>query len=85
MKIFFTNRFKKSYKKLPEKMKERVKKQLRLFEENSSPPSLQNKKMKGDSNRWEIRVTRSYRMTYMKEKDGVYFMQVGTHDILDKE
>jgi len=77
-----SERFKKSYRKLPREIQERVKKTLLLFSEDPRHPSLQNKKMEGTDEIWELRVTQGYRITYEKIPGGVFLRRVGTHDVL---
>ncbi|MBU4444711.1 hypothetical protein KJ656_06480 [bacterium] len=84
MNIEATHTFIKLYKKLDPDVKLRVKKALRLFQENPLHPSLYNKKMAGQSNIYEIRVSSNYRITYSKSGDLVLLRKVGTHDILKK-
>jgi len=45
-------------------------------------PSLGHKKMAGQKDIFEIRVSKSYRLTYQKVGDTVYLRKVGTHNIL---
>ncbi len=77
-----SERFKRSYKKLPRDIQERVKKTLLMFTENPHHPSLGNKKMEGTENVWELRVTQNYRITYEKIPGGVFLRRVGAHDVL---
>jgi len=82
MHIEAAQSFIKLYKKLPEELKDRAKKALELFQENPSHPSLGHKKMAGQENIFEIRVSNNYRITYQKINDTAYLRKVGTHDLL---
>ncbi|MCG2715253.1 MAG: hypothetical protein L6422_03035 [Candidatus Marinimicrobia bacterium] len=84
MNIEVTRTFIKLYRKLDPDLKLQVKKTLRLFQENPLRPSLYNKKIAGQSNIYEIRVSRNYRITYSKSGDLILLRKVGTHDILKK-
>ncbi|MBL7067537.1 MAG: hypothetical protein ISS29_06740 [Candidatus Marinimicrobia bacterium] len=84
MNIEVTRTFIKLYRKLDPDVKLQVKKTLRLFQENPLHPSLYNKKMAGQSNIYEIRVSRNYRITYSKSGDLILLRKDGTHDILKK-
>ncbi len=82
MHIEATKTFIRLYKKLPEDLKERVKKALVLLESNPSHPSLGHKKMSGQEDIFEIRVSENYRITYQRIQDTAYLRKIGTHDLL---
>ncbi|MBI3007962.1 MAG: type II toxin-antitoxin system RelE/ParE family toxin [Candidatus Omnitrophica bacterium] len=82
MHIEATKTFIRLYKKMPEDLKERVKKALVLLESNPSHPSLGHKKMAGQENIFEIRVSENYRITYQRIQDIAYLRKIGTHDLL---
>ncbi len=84
MHIEAARTFIKLYKRLDQDVKLQVKKTLELFQKNPFHPSLQNKKMAGQGNIYEIRVSKNYRITYSKSGDLVILRKVGTHDILKK-
>ena len=84
MHIEATRTFIKLYKKLDPEIKEQVKKTLLLFEQDPSHPSLGHKKMAGQRDIYEIRVSKNYRITYIKSGDTAILRKVGTHDILNK-
>ena len=69
MHIEATKTFIRLYKKLPEDLKERVKKALVLLESNPSHPSLGHKKMAGQEDIFEIRISENYRITYQRIQD----------------
>ena len=82
MHIEATQSFIRLYKKLLEEVKGRVKKALEIFQENPSHPSLGHKKMAGQENIFEIRVSNNYRITYQRINDTAYLRKIGTHDLL---
>lgn len=74
--------FSRLYKKLPQDIKERAKKALELLQSNPHHPSLGHKKMAGQEDIFEIRVSQNYRITYQKIQDTAYLRKIGTHDLL---
>lgn len=84
MQIYRTNKFKKQHKKLPTEIKNLFQKQLVLFFENSTHNSLGIKKMQGTFDVWEMRITKSHRLTFQKKDEVFILRNIGTHDILRK-
>ncbi len=82
MHIESAQSFIRIYKKLPEELRDRIKKALELLQSDPSHPSLGHKKMWGQENIFEIRVSKNYRLTYQKINDTAYLRKIGTHDIL---
>jgi len=82
MHIEATQTFIRLYKKLPEELKEKTKKSLELLQSDPVHPSLGHKKMAGQKDIFEIRVSKNYRITYQKIGDTAYLRKVGTHDLL---
>ena len=82
MKLQPTERFAKDYDRLPQRLQQRVDKALGLLLANPHHPSLQIKKIKGQENRWEGRVTLHYRFIFSIEGDAYLLLRVGTHDLL---
>lgn len=70
------------YKKLPKDIQERTKKALDLFHANPSHPSLGHRKMAGQTDIYEVRVTQNYRITYQRIGDIAYLRKIGTHNLL---
>ena len=68
--------------KLPQEVKERTEKALELFQANPSHPSLGHKKMAGQRDLFEIRVSQNYRITYQRVGHTAYLRKIGTHDLL---
>jgi len=57
---------------------------LYLLFENFRHPSLRLKKLKG-TDKFEIRISKGYRLTLRFEKNKSELRRVGTHDILRDE
>ena len=82
MHIEATNTFIRLYKKLPNELQVKTKKALDLLQSNPSHPSLCNKKMSGQRDIYEIRISSNYRITYQRINDTAYLRKVGTHNLL---
>ena len=83
MKIRRTRSFLKDYKKLPEEIKPRVNKNLGMLFENPKHPSLRFKNLKG-TDKYEIRISKGYRLTLRYQDQILELRRVGTHDLLRK-
>ena len=84
MKLRFTKKFVRKYRKLPQQIQQTADKQLRLLLSDPKHPSLNKKKMQDPRNIWEIKITRAYRLTFQVEKYTYVLRNIGTHDILNK-
>lgn len=84
MKLSFTNRFVKAYKKLPRQIREATDKPLGLLLSAPNHPSLNMRKMQGVPDIWEARATKSYRFTFQLNEDVYTLRNIGAHDILEK-
>ena len=82
MRVEATATFVRLYKKLPAHIRDLAKKALQLFEADPSHPSLVHKKMAGQKNIYEFRVSQNYRITYQKIQDTACLRKIGTHDLL---
>lgn len=82
MHIEATETFIRFYKKLPDDIKTKAKKALEFLVSNPSHPSLGHKKMAGQKDIFEIRISRTYRITYQRAGDTAYLREIGTHDLL---
>ena len=69
---------------MPAEIRNRVDKQLHYLLENPRHPSLRLKKLKG-TDKFEIRVSKGYRMTFRYVDQILELRRVGTHDLLRKE
>jgi len=83
MKIRRTNSFLKDYRGLPTEIQDRVNKQLFYLIENPRHPSLRLKKLKG-TDKFEIRISRGYRLTFRYTEEIIELRRVGTHDLVRK-
>ncbi len=84
MRVARDLRFVKEFAALPPAIQKRAKKQLALFLQNPRHPSLQTKKMKGQGNIWEARITKGYRFTFEISGDLYKLRRIGPHDILNR-
>ena len=82
MQVEATQTFLRLYKRLPPDIKERTKKSLELLQSNPSHPSLGHKKMAGQEEIFELRISQNYRMTYQKMGNVAILRKIGTHDLL---
>lgn len=83
MHLEATQTFIKLYQAVPDEIKIRAKKALNLPQENPTHPSLGHKKMGGQRDLYELRVSKNYRITYQKVKGIAYLRKIGTHNILN--
>lgn len=79
-----TDAFLRDYRALPADIRERIDKQLRLLFEDFRHPSLRLKKLKG-TDRFEILISKGYRLTLRIDQGVMELRRVGTHDILRDE
>ena len=77
-----TSTFIRYYKKLDLILKNQVKETLILFQKNPLHQSLGNKKISGQKNIYEIRVSKNFRITYSREGNTIILRKVGKHDII---
>ena len=78
-----TSTFIKHYKKPDFILQNQVKETLILFQKNPLHPSLGNKKISGQKNIYELRVSKNFRITYSKEGSTIFLRKVGKHDIIN--
>ncbi|MFH1426940.1 MAG: hypothetical protein ABIG60_00180 [Patescibacteria group bacterium] len=69
MKIEYSAEFKKQYQKLPLEIQKSATKQLTIFLKNPRHPSLNTKKLKGQNNLWQGRISKSYRFVFFIENN----------------
>lgn len=84
MKIFYSSRFAREYKKLPNSIKDIAEKQEIIFRKNPFDPKLETHKLKGRlSGFLSFSIDCKYRIIFefAKSKKTVYFYSVGDHDI----
>ncbi len=85
MKVARTERFKRAYRRLNPENREQARKAIRLLLENPRHPSLRVKRIKGTRNIWEVRVSRSCRMTFEIHGDTYLLRNIGEHDRVLKQ
>ena len=80
MQIKTSKIFENDYLNLSEKIKERANKQLSFLVKDPHHPSLRLKKIKGNDNIWEARITQNYRLTFQIDGDICLLRRIGKHD-----
>lgn len=82
-KITYSDRFKKSYKKLSKTEQQQLKNKVALLCENPMHPSLRTKKIKGTEKIFESSVNMSIRLIWKFDGAAIILMlDTGHHDIL---
>lgn len=82
MRFQTTRPFDRDYAEMSAAIKVRVGKQLSLLLANPRHPSLGLKRIRGTDDLWEVRITRSYRMTLQVVGDTYLLRRLGPHDVL---
>ncbi|MBU3969065.1 type II toxin-antitoxin system mRNA interferase toxin, RelE/StbE family [Patescibacteria group bacterium] len=83
MKIYYTPRFSRKFKKLPEKVKNEAVKREKIFRKNPFEQKIETHKLHGDLKEfWSFSINHKYRIIFDFENDNkVVFYDVGKHDI----
>jgi len=84
MDFIFTERFKKSYKKLSDEERKTLLKKLDLMSVNPHHPSLRTKKVRGTDNIFECSINTAIRMTWQYDGDSILLRVIGDHDAVLK-
>lgn len=79
MKLFFTERFRKSYADAPLAIKHAFNKQAKFLEGDLRHPSLRAKKYDEANDIWQARITRDWRFYFKIEKDAYYLLDMIPH------
>jgi addiction module RelE/StbE family toxin len=83
MVIEFRKEFKKQYKKLPKKVQTKFKERLELFVAEPKHPLLHLHTLTGANYPIEtINVTSDYRAQFLRTKNIITFIRIGTHSEL---
>lgn len=83
--ITYSDRFKKSYKKLTVREQKLVQDKIMILSENPLHPSLRVKRIKGTVDLFECSVNMDIRVIWYYEGDEIILLlDVGHHDILNK-
>jgi addiction module RelE/StbE family toxin len=83
MKIFYTKKFEREYKKITKEIKLKVESREKIFRKNPHTPSLKTHKLSGElGDFWSFSVDFNYRIIFEFIDDGnVFFYSIGNHDI----
>jgi len=85
MKIFYSSKFAKEYKKLPVSIKRLAEKREKFFRKDPFTPCLKTHKLKGSlKDFWAFSINQKYRIIFeFIGKDEVWFHSAGEHSIYD--
>jgi len=83
MKIEYSSKFIRNFKKLPRDIRKKASKQEQLFKINIFDSSLRTHKLKGTlANCFAFSVDYSYRIIfYMDDNNNVVFLDIGDHSL----
>ena len=83
MKIFYSTKFAKEYKKLPLKVKRAAEKKEKIFRKDPFAPQLKTHKLTGKlKSYYSFSIDYQYRIIFeLVKKDTVWLHSVGTHEI----
>jgi addiction module RelE/StbE family toxin len=85
VKITYTKRFKKNYKKFSKQDKDLIKNKIKTLSKDIMHPSLRTKKIKGTDGLFECSVNISIRIIWSYyDNEIIILLDVGHHDILKK-
>lgn len=83
MRIYYSEKFAKAYKKLPKRIKLLAEEKEKIFRANPFAPPLKSHKLKGKlSNFYSFSVSYNWRIVFHFEEDDVVgFDLIGTHEV----
>jgi addiction module RelE/StbE family toxin len=83
MKIIYSTKFAREYRKLPLKIKKLAEKREQIFRKDPFEPSLKTHKLTGKLKEYySFSINYQYRIIFeFVEKDIIWFHSVGTHEI----
>ena len=83
MKIIYSSKFAKEYKKLPQKIKLIAEEKEKIFRKDPFDPSLKTHKLSGKlKNFYSFSIDYQYRIIFeFRGKDIIWFHKAGTHEI----
>jgi addiction module RelE/StbE family toxin len=82
MKIFYTKKFEREYKKLNKEIKLKVELKEGILRKNPFAPALKTHKLSGElGDFWSFSVDFSYRIVFEFINDNIFFHSIGNHDI----
>ena len=80
MKVVFSEKLEKQFKRLPKQTKRKATRQFLALSQNLRHPSIRTKKLQGYSDLWEGRIDRFYRFIFIIEKNTITIVRIGPHD-----
>lgn len=84
MTIYYSSKFKRSLKKLKNRRPDlisKIKQRISLFQSMPNHPSLRPHKLKGKKVEiWSFSIESDLRITFTKIPQGVFFINIGSHD-----
>ena len=82
MKIIYSSKFAKNYKKLPNKTKLLAEKREKIFRENIYDPRLKTHRLTGKlSGFWSFSIDYKTRIIFeIRSENEIWFLTVGSHD-----
>jgi len=83
MKIFYTKKFEREYKKLTKEVKLKIELRLNVFRKNPHTQTLKTHKLSGElADFWSFSVDFNHRIVFEFVDNGnIFFHSVGNHDI----
>lgn len=83
MRIYYSSKFEREYKKLPKEIKKLTEEKEAVFRKNPFDPKLNTHKLHGRLKEyWTIIVNDKYRIIFeFSKKDIIWFHSVGDHSI----
>lgn len=85
LKITYSERFQKHYKKLSSDEKTQFRRKLDVFADNPLHPSLRTKRIKGTDGLFEFSVNMDIRVIWFYEGENlVALVDIGHHDMLKR-
>ena len=83
MRIYYTPKFARAYRKLPDGIKRLAEKQEKVFRNNPFDPSLKTHKLHGRlAEFWSFSIGLKYRIVFeFAANQLIYFHDVGAHDV----
>lgn len=82
MKIIYSSKFAKNYKKLPNKIKLLAEKREKIFRENLYDPRLKTHRLTGKLNGfWSFSVDYKTRIIFeIRSENEIWFLAIGSHN-----
>jgi len=82
IKVRYTPRFVKHFRKIPSNIQKLVIKKEKIFKKDCFSPALKTHKLSGNlSGFYSFSISYSYRVVFSLETDGIVFIDIGTHSI----